>query len=185
MPVFPAARSNSTPATARFSTSRLVRGSLMLFAAVVLALFGTGGTYALLSASASVMPATSITAGTASLAVSNAQTDVTNLVPGETRAGSFLVTNTGNAPLTLSVDAITGATAANGLSVGVAASTNGTCSPSTAPVAGGSLGITLGASGSGAETTVLCLVVGMAANAPASAMGITSSLAISIGGVQP
>jgi hypothetical protein len=178
-----------------------VRSILKALAAVTAALFvgviATGGTYALWNKSADITGAT-VKAGAAALVVTAPLTMPTTLLyPGLTTYGAFVVTNTGDVPLQLSVQSLTGVTAtpfSQSLTVSVAVDpvSGGTVADcrglasypwsrvSTAPTAG-PLGSTLNA---GASAT-LCVSTAIDANAPTTAQGQSvPAFTLSIGGIQ-
>ncbi|WP_184237239.1 TasA family protein [Conyzicola lurida] len=163
----------------------MITATLVAAIALVLSLSAVGGTYAFLSSSQSIAlvsatgeTSTTISAGTATLAVNGDAISMTALYPGITKTAEFTVTNTGSTSLALSVDSIAGPTAANGLTATVA---RGTCASAAPAFASGSLGLTLAAQAS----STMCLSVAMPTTAPSSAQGVTSSLSVALTGTQP
>jgi hypothetical protein len=153
---------------------RALRTTCVVAAAISLGMIGTGTSYAFLNASASAAPLDSLQAGTATLAVTAAETvSLDNLYPGETRRAAFTVSNTGDVDLALSVDSVTGATVTNGLAAGLAP---GACTATSGQVASGALGVTVQKGGS----TLVCLTVSMPVTAPASAIRTPGSPATAI-----
>lgn len=156
--------------------------------AVVLAVAGSGATYAILSSNTVAMPSTAITAGTATINVSTPAA-FTLLTPGVVQARSVTVTNTGNTALGLTVESasfsgtlaastnvalLSGAVTCDGAS----GTTVWTRTPAAAPT--GSIGVTLAA---GASTT-LCLTMTVASDAPATAAKTSMNASITLGGKQ-
>lgn len=168
------------------ATTRLFRASVVVGGATVLALLGTGASYALLDSAALAVPASSVVAGTASLSIANqpSMATMTDLSPGRTIYGAFTVTNTGDVPLELSVQSITGSTGSDGLTAGIAAAASGACPGAAAPVASGSIGVTLEKSGSAGDAEVLCLAVTMSTSSPL-AEGFGTDFVATIIGTQP
>jgi len=179
-----------------------IRSILKALAAVSAALFvgvvATGGTYALWNSSVNIGGGT-VKAGAATLVISRTLTmPATLLYPGLTTYGVFEVTNSGDVPLQLNLQSLTGVTS-NALtqnltlSVAVAPSTTATVADcpalssypwsrvATAPTAG-SLGTTLSAGAS----AILCVSTSLASNAPAAAQGQSApSFTLTVGGTQP
>ena len=168
-----------------FSVLGMVKAGVTLVVALVLSLSVVGGTYASLSASQSIAlvsssgaTSTTITAGSADLSVSADAIALTGLYPGVARSAQFTVSNTGATNLALTLDSITGPTAANGLTATLA---SGTCAAPGAAVSSGALGVTVAP----AASTTLCLSVALPLTAPSTAQGAASSLVVSISGRQP
>lgn len=188
MPFFPRAKTTATAAEPRHRADRAVAAaplrrlsklSLMFVGAIIVGLIGTGGSYAFLTSTASAAPSATLTAGTATLAVTASENvSLTNIYPGQTLRGQFTVSNTGDTSLVLSVTSITGTTTANGLVAGLDA---GACSAASTQTTTGNIGATL-AKGT---STLVCLTVSMPTNAPASAIGVTSSIVANITGTMP
>ena len=177
-----------------------IRSILKALAAVCVALFvgvvATGGTYALWNSSVKIGGGT-VKAGAATLVISRALTmSSTLLYPGLTTYGAFEVTNSGDVPLQLNLQSLTGVTS-NGftqnLTVSVAVAPSATVADcpalssypwsrvATAPTAG-SLGTTLSAGSS----ATLCVSTSLASNAPAAAQGQSApSFTLTVGGTQP
>jgi hypothetical protein len=168
----------------RFSLLSLGAGAAVLLAGIVFSASAAGGTYAYLSSSQPVVlvsggaTTATINAGTATLAVNADAISLANLYPGDARTSTITVTNTGSVSLALGVDSITGATAANGL---VATVAPGACPGTGTPVTAGPLGTTIAPAGSAS----ICLAVGMATSAPATAQNTSSSIAVALTGTQP
>lgn len=188
--------SPATDAARRFSLSipTIIKATLVMVVAVCLAVLATGGTYAYLNSSRPVVIAgtsgttATLTSGTSGLIVTTAPAAFgATFYPGVTQSADFAVSATGSADLALSVSSITGQ-GANGLVVTVAAAP---CSAGAAGIASGALGITAiaplvyDAVNTPASIMLLCLTVTMPANAPATAVGTTTPIAITISGVQP
>lgn len=164
---------------------KLLAGSAALAAILVVSLTAVGGTYAFLSSSQPIAlvsstgaTSTTITAGTAALAVNGDTIAMTALYPGVSRSAEFVVTNTGDTQLSLNVDSIAGGTAANGLVASVAGAP---CAAGAPSVATGPVSLTVAAK----ATATLCLTVGMAGAAPSAAQGLSSGLVVAITGTQP
>ena len=179
-----------------------IRSILRVLAAVTAALFvgviATGGTYALWNKSTTITGGT-VKAGVATLVISSPLTmPSTLLYPGLTTYGTFVVTNSGDVPLQLTVQSLTGVASTSfsqSLAVAVAvdpavSDTVADCPNlgpypwsqiSTAPIAG-SLGATLNA---GASAT-LCVSTTLASTAATTAQGqAVRGFSLTIGGTQP
>ena len=163
----------------------MLKTAAVLVVALVLSLTVVGGTYATLSSnqpialiSSTGATSATITAGSADLTVNADTIALTGLYPGITRSAQFTVGNTGSATLALSLDSVSGLTAANGLGVTVA---SGPCSAPGAPTTSGDLAVTVAPT----VSAVLCLAVSMPTTAPASAQGAVTSVAVAISGRQP
>jgi hypothetical protein len=179
-----------------------IRSILKALAAVMAALFvgviATGGTYALWNKSTNIAGET-VKAGAAALVISSPLTmPSTLLYPGLTTYGTFVVTNSGDVPLQLTVQSLTGVASTSfsqSLTVAVAidpavGATVADCPSlasypwsriSTSPTAG-SLGATLNA---GASAT-LCISTALASNAATTAQGqAVPGFSLTIGGTQP
>lgn len=175
----------------------LLTTAAALAVAVVLAVAGAGGTYALWSTQRSV-PGGVITTGSAALAVTGATTmSMGQLYPGQTSSGELVVTNTGTVPLRLRVDALSSPAATAGspdqalaaaLTMRLWASTGTGCT--TLPVtpawtgkagaAPGELGLVLNP---GAAQS-LCSALTLDPDTPSTAQGATTSVTLVLGGVQ-
>lgn len=178
------------------SPSSLLGTAAAISAAVCVAVLATGGTYALLNSTTSV-PGASIRSGAAALAlapVSGRSLTTAALYPGLTIYGAYTATNTGDLPLALTVQALTGLDPASEFSdalvvaVGVVAD-SASCQtgyPATwtgtrASAAAGSLGTVL-ATGA---TAILCLSVALPVNVPDGMQGSPSqAFSITVGGTQ-
>lgn len=178
-------RADALPRRSVFSLLSLAKAGAAVVVALVLSLSVVGGTYASLSSTQSVAlvsstgaTSTTITAGSADLTVNADAISLTGLYPGISRSTQFTVGNSGTTSLALTLDSVSGLTAANGLAATVA---SGTCAAPGSAVASGSLGVTVAP----ASSAVLCLSVGLPTTAPATAQGATSALVVSISGVQP
>ncbi|MEO7005590.1 MAG: hypothetical protein ABI065_01045 [Terrimesophilobacter sp.] len=164
--------------------------------AVLIALLATGGTYALWNGEATV-PGGTMRAGAASFAVTpipGQALPTTALYPGLTIYGGYTATNTGDVPLALSVQSLSGSASPTAFSsaLSIAVGAVGTPAECTAgfPVGwtggfaspAGTLGLVLAAG----QSTTLCLSVTLPVTA---ANGIQGSAApdfrVVIGGVQP
>ncbi len=179
-----------------------IRSILKTLAALVAALFvgviATGGTYALWNKSTNIAGGT-VKAGAASLVISSPLTmPSTLLYPGLTTYGTFVVTNSGDVPLQLTVQSLTGVASTSfsqSLTVAVAVNpaigaTFADCPGlasypwsriATSPTAG-SLGSTLNV---GASAT-LCVSTALALNAATTAQGqAVPGFVLTIGGTQP
>lgn len=168
-----------------FSVLGLIKTGAVLAVALVLSLSVVGGTYASLSGSQSIAlvssngaTSTTISAGSADLTVSGDAISLSGIYPGVTRTAELTVGNSGATSLALTVDSVAGTTAANGLSATVA---RGTCATGAPAITSGSLGVTLAP----AASTVVCFTVAMPTTAPASAQSLSSTITVSISGVQP
>jgi hypothetical protein len=178
-------RADAQPRRSVFSLWGIARATGALLVALVLSLSAVGGTYASLSAaqpialvSSTGATSTTITAGSADLTVSGETISLTGLYPGLTRTAQFTVSNTGVTALALTLDSISGPTAANGLTATLAA---GTCAAPGAAVSAAPLGATVASAGS----TAVCLTVAMPTTAPAGAQSQQTALVVSISGRQP
>lgn len=168
-----------------FSLIGLVKAAAVLVVALVLSLSVVGGTYASLSSiqsialvSANGATSTTISAGSADLTVSGDAISLTGIYPGIGRTAEFTVGNSGATSLALTVDSVAGTTAANGLTATVA---RGTCATGATAITSGPLGVTLAP----AASTVVCLTVAMPTTAPATAQAVSSTVTVSVSGVQP
>jgi hypothetical protein len=162
---------------------RLISAAFITLVAVILALAGTGGTYAFLSSSRPILlvptsgaTSATITAGTANLAVAGPSLDAKNLYPGEIRSTNITVSTSGTVALGLSVSAITGTR----LTSFVASVAGGSCASTAPPVTAGALRATVSP---GAPVT-LCVRIGLAPDAPATSTGTTGTIVIEISGTQ-
>jgi len=163
----------------------MLAGSAALVAVLALSLSAVGGTYAMLSSSQQVAlvsstgaTSTTITAGTAAIAANGDTIQMTALYPGASRTAEFAVSNTGDTALAVSVDSISGLTAANGLTASVAGAS---CTAGAPSVASGPLSLTVPAK----ATATLCLTVAMSTAAPSTAQGLSSGLVVALTGTQP
>lgn len=181
-----------------FSIRSILKALAVVSAALLVGVVATGGTYALWNSSVKISGAT-VKAGAATLVISRPLTmSSTLLYPGLSTYGVFVVTNSGDVPLQLNLQSLTGITS-NPLtqnltvSVAVASSAGATVADclaissypwsrvATAPTAG-SLGTTLNV---GASAT-LCVSTSLAANAPAAAQGQSApTFTLTVGGTQP
>lgn len=168
-----------------YSPAKAALAAAGIVAFVAVATTGLGGTFAYMSSSRTIAmsptdgSATAVlSAGTATLTVNGDAISMTNMYPGNSRTAQFALTNTGVTSLAVSVNSISGTTAANGLTATVA---RGACPGTGSQVSSGSLGLTLA---SGASGTV-CLTVAMANNAPSSAQNLSSTVGVSLTGGQP
>lgn len=181
-----------------FSIRTILKALAAVSAALFVGVVATGGTYALWNSSVKIGGAT-VKAGAATLAISRPLTmSSTLLYPGLTTYGTFVVTNSGDVPLQLNLQSLTGVTS-NGftqnltVSVAVAPSASATVADcpaissypwsrvATAPT-GGSLGTTLNTG----DSATVCVSTSLASNAPTAAQGQSlSSFTLTIGGTQP
>jgi hypothetical protein len=152
-------------------------------AALLLAVAGTSGTYALLSANRPIplVPATgetsaTIAAGTANLIITGGTVTFPDLYPGEVRNTAVVVSTTGTVPLQLGVSSISG-TAPTMFTASIA---DGPCASNSPAVTSGPLTSTVTA----ATSATLCVRLGLASAAPASAAGTTSTIVINLLGSQ-
>lgn len=180
----------------RSPVRRLLGTTVAVGVAVVAASMAAGGTYALLSASATSASAATLTAGSASLAVTTPLAlSSAPLYPGSTVVGTAVVQNTGTVPLLLQVSGLTppaSATAFSG-SLTVAAApvaSTAACTAATAPAWSGTFAAApAGALGTvplpAGATRVVCVKVSMAASAPANAAGAApAAFALAVRGDQ-
>jgi hypothetical protein len=181
----PAHRADAAVRRPVFSVFGAVKAGAVLVVALVLSLSVVGGTYASLSAGQSIAlvsstgaTSTTISAGSADLTVSGDAISLSGIYPGVTRTAELTVGNSGATSLALAVDSIAGPTAANGLTATVA---RGTCAAGAPAITSGSLGVTLAP----AASSVVCLTVAMPTTAPATAQSVSSTITVSISGVQP
>lgn len=181
-----------------FSIWSILKALAAFSAAIIVGVVATGGTYALWNSSVNIGGGT-VKAGAATLVISRPLTmPSTLLYPGLTTYGAFVVTNSGDVPLQLTLQSLTGVIS-NGftqnltVSVAVAPSASATVADcpaissypwsrvATAPTAG-SLGATLNVSAS----ATVCVATSLASNAPTAAQGQSiSSFTLTIGGTQP
>jgi len=155
-----------------------MKAAVVLALAVSLGLVGTGGTYAYLNSSVSATPASTISAGTAALTVSNNALNFSALAPGASSTGTFSITNTGDVPLQLSAAiaaTMTPSGAANPFAIKVA---NGACPATGVPA--GNLNTVLAA---GASTSA-CLVVTLPNTAAPAAQSASAAISATISGIQ-
>jgi hypothetical protein len=179
----------------RSAPARLLLGAAAAAGAVIVGIVAGGGTFAVWNSSASVASAATLRAGSSSLTVTPLALSADGLYPGRTVYAPSTVRNTGTTPLALSLDAVTGPqtatafTSAVAISAGMARSTADctagrvtspvTANVGTAPRASLMATVAPGASG------VVCVGLGLPANAPASAAGAAASaLTLSISGTQ-
>lgn len=172
----------------------------------VLALAAAGGTYALFSASVPVGPV-QVQAATAALQVTSQPTPMpTNLLLGTATVSTFVVRNSGSIPLTLRVDSLV-ASASNAMTlkstvnVWQTATTCAATPPATSasvpvwsgtpvaatPTAYSGTPFTLvqaGTSLAANATSTLCVGVTLATDTDNTAQGLSSTLTLTIGGVQ-
>ncbi len=192
----PRHRNHPVPGPRRARIRGLLGASAATAAATLLAIGGAGGTYAYFTAAATTPSAGVVSAGTASLQITAGSTiSLTGLYPTAVKYAAVTVQNTGDVPLQLTVDSLTGPPTATAFSsslsvgVGIAGSaancTNGaTVSSWTGTFASapaGSLGTTLAA---GASATV-CVATTMAANAATGAQNASAGYTLTLGGRQP
>ena len=181
-----------------FSIRSILTALAALSAALVVGVIATGGTYALWNSSVKIGGGT-VRAGAATLVIARPLTmSSTLLYPGLTTYGVFAITNSGDVPLQLNLQSLTGVTS-NALtqnltlSVAVASSASATVTDcpaissypwsriATAPTAD-SLGAILNV---GASAT-LCVSTSLASNTPAAAQGQSApSFTLTVGGTQP
>ena len=207
-PRSPAGRSPAGRSPARHRSARplpriaavLGAGMATVFVAATVVVLGIGlsglgvaGTYAFLNSSQPLAVGTTgaisatMSSGTTGLVVSSGAITLSGIYPGQTRSADFTVSASGSADLLVNVASITGQ-GDNGLSITVAP---GTCASAGSAVAVGALGVKAVAATTYDSTTTaalvvpLCLVVSMAANAPASAAGATTAITLNLTGAQP
>jgi predicted ribosomally synthesized peptide with SipW-like signal peptide len=178
-----------------------IRSILTVFAAVTAAIFAgliaTGGTYALWNKSTTITGGT-VKAGVATLVISSPLTmPSTLLYPGLTTYGTFEVTNSGDVPLQLTVQSLTGVAPTSftqNLTVSVAVAPRASATAADCPAissypwarvatasTAGSLGTILNV---GASAT-LCVSTSLASTAPAAARGQSApAFTLNIGGTQ-
>lgn len=161
--------------------------------AVVLALLPTGGTYALWSDAETVSPG-AITSGSMALSTDTPALDAaawSNLLPGQSAAQAFSVTNTGTVAASLAgsvVVAVDAAPIASHMTLRItpvastaacaAGLTGGVAAPLTAFSAG------VAAEVAANTTTVLCAEVQLNADAPLAVQGQTASFGITLTATQ-
>jgi hypothetical protein len=174
-------------------------GAVVVTCAVVLALATTGGTYALWNKS--VAPTSQqVRSGTASLVVSGSSATSAPMAPGGSVATSFVVTDTGDVPLSLRL-AVTSTTSSRGAdgrgsgALGELTASAAACTPAATSGPGGRLSAfdtgslqpwaTVAAAGSGtASSTVGCLVLTLDADAPMAASSAVVDVAVTVTGTQ-
>ncbi len=170
----------------RLSRSLLLTAGAVI-AATVIALGGVGGTYALWSKASPTMSTTTLTAGTASMSVS--QPDAFSLLaPGRTVSRSFTITNTGDTDVQAQVS-----TAGFSGTLATVATVQITDSPtcgagnvvwSRTPSTQSNDGTVIATVRKGQSKT-LCMTIAIDSAAPASTEGTTMTTSLSIVGVQP
>jgi hypothetical protein len=169
--------------------------SLIVGGAVLVALTGVGGSYALWNASAPVQAAT-LTTGTAALtidgsaAASLGSLQATRLGPGSSVAQKVTVANTGNVPLTLSLSPTT-VTADGGLAPYLLAQvTMNTSDCSVAALGAASRAVsgysvsTFGVTLQPGASVPACVELTLSPQAPASVQGATASARFTLSGTQ-
>ena len=182
--------------TARgLSLRSILSATAVVLTAILLAVLGAGGSYALLNSSASLSSATTIRSGTAALTLSALTLPTTALYPGAVVFAPVTVTNSGSVPLAVRATALTPPLAQTSLSgaltIGLAiAASAAVCSAgSVAPTWSGtfasasaaSLGKTIPVGGS----AILCVSVTLSSTAPATAQGQSATnFGIVIDGIQ-
>lgn len=177
-----------------FSLATIIKSIFVMLVAVCLAVLATGGTYAYLNSSKPVTvtgasgTTATLTSGSSGLVVVSAPAAFgASFYPGITQSVDFSVSAIGSADLALSIESITGQ-GTNGLVVSVAPAA---CSAGAGAITSGSLGVTAiapvvyDAVNTPASVVPLCLTVAMSESAPASAAGSTTSIVVTISGVQP
>jgi hypothetical protein len=153
-----------------------------LIAAIVLAVAAAGGSYAYLSQSAVAMPSTTVTSGTASLAVvSPLALPDTKMYPGLTLRSAAKVTNTGDVSLALRAAGLTGPSASTtfsqALTITVAVApdatqcTNGTVTPSWTGTFAAASTASLSSTLAVGSSAFICVSVTLPANAPSGSQG--------------
>lgn len=176
-----------------FSFWNILKSMVTVTVAISLSILAAGGTYAYLNSAQTVAVGTAggtsatIKSGSAGLVASTNTIAFAGIYPGVIQSADFSVSASGSADLILSVTSVTGQ-GTNGLDVKVAP---GTCAAPGTAIATGSLGVkavaatTYDATTTPASNVPLCLVVTMAASAPASAVGTTTSIVVNLTGDQP
>lgn len=173
--------------------------SAVVVAAVVLALWPTGGTLAALDARATTGTTSPITSGTADLTVGTLSMPSTPLWPGATVRGSVAVRNTGDVPLALSVLVaraasttttpaaasvpLPGLVARLGVSDSAATCQSGISQP-TWTGAVGSPSADAGIEVQPGSSTVLCLALTLPSNATTAVQGQHTGFTMTITGTQ-
>ena len=174
------------PSTTSTTSRNLIGVSTVAFA-IVLALIGTGSTYALLNSSG-LIGGSSISSGSTSVTVNGAATATIDtaglalLSPGKSIVAPLIIANTGSTPLSVFVSE----TRVVSQSAGLAASLRLRLAPAeTCAVnfAGGTaaplIGFTTTAIGMDTGATAsYCLEISLAANAPASVQGGTAAFTL-------
>ena len=177
-----------------FLVRTVLTAAASLLLALLLAVFGAGGTYALWSASAAASTAVTISSGNAALTVGALALPTTALYPGLTVYAPVTAQNTGTVPLALRVTGLapaTGSAALSGaLTVGVAAAVSAAaCAAGVAPTwkntSGGTFPVVLAtpAVAPGASV-VLCVSLEMSGAAPTTAQGQSAGFGILLDGLQ-
>lgn len=160
----------------------------VIAAAVTVGLAGTGGTYALWNASATV-PGATIRTGTVGLSVDPASlgTLATSLGPGGQTVTRLTVSNTGSTPLKVSATVSVSGGFAGSLSLGLASVADTTSCPTgsdtEATMVSGAdpTGVTTLAGG---QHQALCLVLTLADSAPAALAGTSGAFTLTFTGDQ-
>ena len=171
-------------------------------AAVVIAILGAGGTYALWNASASVPSGATLTAGTATIAITSALAlPTTALYPGASVYGPATIKNTGDASLRITVTELarqtTDSTFASALTLKVGpAASSAECSAGTmttalsmefvsSPRISQTSPIGIGVILAPGASAVICVGVLLADSAPSSAQGQpATTFTMQLAGVQ-
>jgi len=190
----PRHRSHPVPGFRRARIRTLVGGASAAGAAVVIALGAVGGTYASFDARTSLDNGATITAGTASLALDTSGVDFSGMYPGLAKAAVVTVTNTGDVPLQLRVDALevpsptvlTSALQLRVTPVATAAGCTGSATGGwTGTVQPGGAGDITGATLGTGASRMLCVVATLPLTAPqAAAQAGASGFGIVLGGRQ-
>ncbi|WP_423918041.1 hypothetical protein ACPEEZ_09635 [Frigoribacterium sp. 2-23] len=186
-----------TRRAARRPARRSLQVSAVLLGAVVVGLLSTGGSYALWNGTA--QPAAgAVTSGTTGLTITSPSFDLTRLTPGQPVVTTFVVTNTGDVPLSLSVKS-TGWTAQyDGSTTGASLDTlslrlNAVASSSDCRVGlGGGYSAPLKSFDTGTGYFTLpakraatgCLEVSLSTNSPSSAQGAVDTVQLTVSGTQ-
>lgn len=176
--------------------ARLLLGALGTAGAIVLGVLAGGGTFAVWTVAAPAAAATTtLRAGSAGLTAGALNLSAAGLYPGRTLYASTTVTNSGTAPLALTLDPVKGPAAPTtftaslvvsvGKTVSSADCTAGRVTPTVTTPVGAAAGSDLQLTLAPGASTILCIGIGMPQTAPAAAAGAAASaLAITVSGTQ-
>lgn len=169
----------------------LVASTLTTGLAVLIGVSGAGGTYAWLTASATA-PGATVQAGTLTLQINGAASAALGTweaTPNTPQAKAFTITNTGNAPASLT-GTIAATTTPALTPYATARLTNVASAAACVPGLGGAQGVLNGYTTTAFDTIAVgatrtyCLEVGLAAGTPVSVSGQSLNFSLTITGTQ-